>query len=72
MVKKSMNQIRQEHSAVICQNTVYVMGGHNGGKDKKGGYLYSCEAYNILKDEWTNVASMNTNKDVFSAIAINN
>ena len=64
-----MNETREGHSAVICQNTVYVMGGM-GGQD--GGYLYSCEAYNILKDEWTNIASMNTNKDIPSAIAINN
>jgi N-acetylneuraminic acid mutarotase len=42
------------------------------GPSENSGYLYSCEAYNILRDEWTNIASMNTNKDVFSAIAINN
>ena len=65
-----MNYTRMDHSAVICQNTVYVMGGTGPSDDSH--YLYSCEAYNILKDEWTNIASMNAKKDDFSAIAINN
>lgn len=28
--KKSMNQMRKEHAAVICDNVVYVMGGYDG------------------------------------------
>jgi kelch-like protein 10 len=28
--KKSMNQMRKEHAAVICENSVFVMGGYDG------------------------------------------
>ena len=62
-----MNTKRQEHAAVICGNTVYVMGGQDGGK-----WLNSCEAYDIAKDEWSYVKSMEIKKCNFSATVVNN
>ena len=57
-----MNSIRSDHAAVICGDTVYVMGGHDGFN-----YLVSCEAYDIAKDEWSYVNSMQIKKAGFSA-----
>jgi Kelch motif len=42
--KRSMNQMRKEHAAVINENFVYVMGGYDGVQNI---FLNSCEVYNI-------------------------
>lgn len=42
--KKPMSQMRKEHSAVICDNIVYVMGGYDGIQNV---FLNSCESFNI-------------------------
>jgi hypothetical protein len=43
------------------------MGGADGGK-----FLDSCEAYDIAKDEWSYVKSMEIKKTYFSATVVNN
>ena len=63
-----MNQARESHAAVICGDTVYVMGGY--GDDSN--CLNSCEAYDIAKDEWSYVKSMKIKKDNFAATVVNN
>jgi hypothetical protein len=42
--KKSMNQMRKEHAAVINESFVYVMGGYDGVQNM---FLNCCELYNI-------------------------
>ena len=44
------------------------MGGEGTGRKVKD----SCEAYDILKDEWSNVQSMLVKKSAFSATVVNN
>jgi hypothetical protein len=44
-----MSQMRKEHAAVICDNSVFVMGGYDGVQNV---FLNSCEVYNVKKDEW--------------------
>ena len=65
-----MNQGRSFHAAVLCGNTVYVMGGQDGSNISNK--LDSCEAYDIAKDEWSYVKSMEIKKDDFSATVVNN
>ena len=55
------------HSAVTYENTVFVMGGQYNG-----GYLNSCECYDITKDEWTTVSPMKKAKRYFGATVVNN
>lgn len=42
--RRSMNQMRKEHAAVINENFVYVMGGYDGVQNI---FLNCCEIYNI-------------------------
>lgn len=44
IVKKSMNQMRKEHAAVISENQVFVMGGYDGVQNV---FLNCCEVYNL-------------------------
>ena len=64
-----MNQMRKEHAAVICENSVFVMGGYDGVQNV---FLNCCEVYNVAKDEWRFFASMNISKCAFSATVVNN
>lgn len=68
IVKKSMNQMRKEHAAVINDNFVYVMGGYDGAQNI---FLNSCEVYNIQKNDWTYFTPMNISKCAFSATVVN-
>ena len=63
-----MSKERRLHAAVICGNTVYVMGGLDGGYNK----LDSCEAYDIAKDEWSYVTPMKIKMCLFAATVVNN
>ena len=62
-----MNEQRRLHAAVVCGNTVYMMGGYGGGNK-----LDSCEAYDIAKDEWSNVTPMKIKMRSFAATVVNN
>ena len=66
--KRSMNQMRKEHAAVINENLVYVMGGYDGVQNM---FLNSCEVYNINSNEWKYFAPMNISKCAFSATVVN-
>lgn len=58
--RKSMNQVRKEHSAVILGKIVYVMGGYDG---LIGAFLSSCEMYNCeANEEWKLFKPMLTSK----------
>ena len=66
--KRSMNQMRKEHAAVINEHLVYVMGGYDGVQNI---FLNSCEVYNIQNNEWRYFAPMNISKCAFSATVVN-
>jgi len=61
--------MRKEHAAVICENSVYVMGGYDGVQNV---FLNSCEVYNVKKDEWRFFSPMTISKCAFSATVVNN
>lgn len=61
--------MRKEHAAVICENSVYVMGGYDGVQNI---FLNSCEVYNVKKDEWRGFSPMTISKCAFSATVVNN
>lgn len=63
-----MKQMRKEHSAVICENTVYVMGGYDG---QQSTFLNLCEKWDVEKNEWGFFAPMNIAKCAFSACVVN-
>ena len=60
--------MRKEHSAVICQNKVYVMGGYDGVKST---FLSSSEVFDLEKNRWDCIAPMNLFKCAFSATVVN-
>ena len=61
-----MNTKRCEHSAVVCGDTVYVMGGHDGSN-----FLDSCLAYDIPTNQWRNIKSMNVKNNSFATTVVN-
>ena len=62
-----MSTKRSMHAAVICGSKVFALGGND-----ENNFLDSCEAYNIYKDKWQFLKSMNVKKNSFAATAINN
>ena len=66
--KRSMNQMRKEHAAVINDHLVYVMGGYDGVQNQ---FLNSCEVYNTQTNDWKFFAPMNISKCAFSATVVN-
>ena len=63
-----MKQMRKEHSAVICGNTVYVMGGYDG---QQSSFLSLCEKWDVERNKWKPFAPMNIAKCAFSATVVN-
>ena len=68
LVRDAMKQMRKEHSAVICENTVYVMGGYDG---QQSTFLNLCEKYDVEKNQWKPFVPMNIAKCAFSACVVN-
>ena len=66
--RRSMNQMRKEHAAVICDGTVFVMGGYDGVQNS---FLNCCESYSVQANEWKYFAPMNISKCAFSATVVN-
>ena len=66
--RKPMHQMRKEHSAVINDSIVYVMGGYDGVQNI---FLSSCEMYFVEHNEWKPFAPMNIAKCAFSACVVN-
>ena len=68
-IKKMANMLinRKEHCAVICNRYVYVIGGYNAQNNT---FLKECEKYDIAKNKWSFVSSMNIKKCAFSSCLI--
>jgi hypothetical protein len=66
--KANMTQIRKEHASVYLRGCVYVIGGYDG---QTGKFLNEGEKYNLLRDEWSNIANMNVPRCAFSATSVN-
>lgn len=64
-----MNYSRKEHSTVLLQNSVYVLGGYDG---KTNSFLSSCERYSIGNDEWEVIKPMIIPKCAFAATNVGN
>lgn len=60
--------MRKEHSAVICESTVYVMGGYDG---QQSSFLSLCEKFDVEKNVWKAFSPMNIAKCAFSACVVN-
>lgn len=60
--------MRKEHSAVICENTVYVMGGYDG---QQSIFLNLCEQWDYETNTWVDFEPMNIAKCAFSACVVN-
>lgn len=60
--------MRKEHSAVICESTVYVMGGYDG---QQSSFLSLCEKFDVEKNVWKSFSPMNIAKCAFSACVVN-
>ena len=56
--KQKMYNSRKHHASVYYRGYVYVFGGF--GKDNKP--ISDCEAFNMVKGTWINLASMNSKK----------
>ena len=67
-MKEPMKQMRKEHSAVINESTVYVMGGYDG---QQSSFLNLCEQYDVEKNTWKSFSPMNIAKCAFSACVVN-
>lgn len=67
-VREPMKQMRKEHSAVICDNTVYVMGGYDGLQSI---FLNLCEQWDCETNTWKDFEKMNIAKCAFSACVVN-
>lgn len=65
--KRSMNQMRKEHAAVINEGVVYVMGGYDGVQNT---FLNCCEFYSVAANEWKYFTPMNISKCAFSATVV--
>ena len=68
MMKKSdtrspMSTARDGHSCLYYEGTIYVIGGFN----EEVGSLDSCEAYDLVTDQWTSRRSMTTKRSMFGA-----
>jgi len=66
--KANMTQIRKEHASVYLCGCVYVIGGYDG---LTGRFLHEGEKYNLLRDEWSQIAPMNVARCAFSATSVN-
>eukprot|EP01016_Furgasonia_blochmanni_P035541 TRINITY_DN3945_c0_g2_i1.p1 TRINITY_DN3945_c0_g2~~TRINITY_DN3945_c0_g2_i1.p1 ORF type:complete len:395 (-),score=25.43 TRINITY_DN3945_c0_g2_i1:119-1303(-) len=66
--KKSMKQTRKEHSAVLLQNYIYVLGGYDG---KTNSFLSSCERYSVEREAWETISPMRVAKCAFGATTVN-
>lgn len=64
-----MKKIRKEHSTVMVNGKVYALGGYDGEQAR---FLSECEVYDVTKDEWSIISSMNKAKCAFAATAVNN
>lgn len=60
--------MRKEHAAVYLAGYVYVIGGFDGTQNL---FMKTCERYNMERDKWKQVASLNTARCAFSASPIN-
>jgi len=67
--KAPMLQPRKEHATVCLNNEVYAIGGYDGPRNS---FLSECEKYDLEKDTWVKVHSMNVARCAFSATSVSN
>jgi len=66
VVKKARMKVpRRSHVGVFCKKPI-VCGGENSE-----GHLNSCEQFDILKNEWIQIPSLNEKKSYSSAVSLN-
>jgi N-acetylneuraminic acid mutarotase len=57
-----MISCRKEHSCVYMNGLVYALSGY----DSKNKCMAGCEVYDINKDEWRSIASLNVPRCAFA------
>lgn len=55
---------RKEHSAVVVNNRVYVLGGYNSANKQM---LSNCEVYDLETNTWTPIQKLSVPKCAFAA-----
>ena len=61
----SMETARVEHNAVVLQEHIYVIAGHNGEVCQS-----SADCYNPLTDQWTEISGMSKVRRCAAAVAV--
>ena len=61
----SMETARAEHNAVVLQEHIYVIAGHNGEVCQS-----SADCYNPLTDQWTEISGMSKVRRCAAAVAV--
>ena len=66
-ILKNMQDERRNHAMIKINRTIYVIAGYN----KKKSILRKCEKYDIIKNNWIQIAPLNDERNFLSSTVVN-
>jgi N-acetylneuraminic acid mutarotase len=66
----SLKQTRYGHATVFINHLVLALGGFNNKEDEAPFTMKDCEKYSTKENEWSPIASMNSERAYFSACRV--